>query len=80
MSVLKSILSNSPRLSASTRRPEDVKMLRLALYIQNEDGVEITFGTESYLFSVFFLVNSFVCRMPSSRFAVVDLNVPIYIR
>ena len=29
----------------SSRRPEDVKMLRLATCILNEDGVEITLGS-----------------------------------
>ena len=33
----------------SSRRFENVKMLRLALYISNEDGVEITVWTKNYL-------------------------------
>ena len=46
--------------------------------IQNEDGVEINLhGTENYLFSSFCMRNYFVWRTPSSRFAVVDLKVPI---
>ena len=52
------MLSNSSRLSVSSRRPEDVKMPRLALYTE-EDGVEITLGTENYLFSLFCMTNSF---------------------
>ena len=61
MSVLKSIFSNSSRLSESSRRPEDVKMTRLELYTE-EDGVEITFGTENHLFSstLFCIKNYFV--------------------
>ena len=43
---MKSILRDSSRLSASSRRPEDVKMPRLVLYTE-EDGVEITLGTEN---------------------------------
>ena len=34
VSVLKSILSNSSRLSTSSRRPEDVKVPRVALYTE----------------------------------------------
>ena len=34
VSVLKSILSNSSRLSTSSRRPEDVKIPRLALFTE----------------------------------------------
>ena len=59
MSVLKSILGNGSRL-CELRRPEDVKMPRLVFYIQNEDGVKITFGTENYLFSLFCMKNFFV--------------------
>ena len=49
--------------------------------LQNEDGVEITIGTENYLFSLFCMKNYFVWRRPSSRFAVVGVKVPssIYI-
>ena len=54
-------------------------MHRLVLYIQKEDGVEITLGTENYLFSLFCMKNSFVCATPSSRFAFVDLKVSIYV-
>ena len=34
MSLLKSILSESSRLSASSRRPEDMEMPRLVLYTE----------------------------------------------
>ena len=54
--MLKSISSNSFPLSASSRRPEDVKMRCM----QNEEGVKITHGTENYLFSLFCTKNSFV--------------------
>ena len=50
-------------------------VLRTWCCIQNEDGVEITFGTENYLFSLVCMKNSFVWAM--SRFAVVNLKVPI---
>ena len=50
VSMLKSILSNSSRLSASLRRPEDVKMLRLALYTERGRCWDYTLGTENYQF------------------------------
>ena len=42
----------------------------------NEDGVEITIGTENYLFSSACTNHYFVSTTPSSRLAVVDLKVP----
>ena len=57
MYVLKSNLSYS--LSTSSRRPEDVKMSRMAC-VQNEDGIEVTLVTENYLFSLFCMKNYLV--------------------
>ena len=51
----------------SSRRPEDVKMPRLALY--TERGLCWDYlWTENYLFSLFCMTNYFVWRTPSSRF------------
>ena len=38
---------------ARARCPEDVKILRLAMYIQNENGVETLLSTTNYPFSLF---------------------------
>ena len=62
--MLKSILSNSSRLSASSRRPEDVKMSRLALY--TEWGRCWHWDWNNDLFSLFCMANYFVWRTPSS--------------
>ena len=43
----------------SLRRPEEVKVLRVALYTE-EDGAEIILGAENDLFSLFCVVNYFV--------------------
>ena len=44
--------------------------------MQNEDGVEITLRTETYLFSLFCMNNFFFWETPSSRFADVGLKIP----
>ena len=37
-------------------------------------------GTDNYLFSLFCMNNYFLWALPSSRFAVVDLKVPLMYR
>ena len=54
------IRNNSSLLSASSRRPKDVKMLRVSFFVQNEDGVESTFGTMNDSFALFYATNYFV--------------------
>ena len=46
--------------------------------IQNEVGVEITFGTETYLFFLFCMTNFFVRRMPSSHPPSSHLKFPFH--
>ena len=74
--MLKSIFSNSSRLSTSSRRPEDVKMPTLALYTERGRCWGYPWDWKLF-FSLFCMANSFVWKTPSSRFGVVDLKVPI---
>ena len=72
MSVLKSILSNSSRLSVSSRRPEDVKMLRLALYSERAGQcvLFILFVLDDELFCLKDAVLSRRPRISSSLFMI----------
>ena len=54
VSELNSMLRNSSDLSASSRRPEDVKMLSGVVYRTRYD-VENTLGTTNYSFSLLLL-------------------------
>ena len=55
LSDLKSTLKNTSRLTASSRHSEDVKNAEWRC-LQNEDGVENTFGTTNCSFSLFCVV------------------------
>ena len=65
-SGLKSTLRKSFLLSASSRRPEDVKMLRVALPTERDRMLRILFiTTTNYSFSLFFIKNAFISNAAS---------------
>ena len=50
-------------------------MLRVALFLQNKNGVEITFGTENYIYiSLFCMANYFVERTPLAIHGYLEIS------
>ena len=78
------MLRNNSRLSASSRRPEDVKLLKsgvvrdLTIYDGNLNGVVVdqSIGTWNYSFSLFCINKYFVSKDVAIDVTVVDRNGP----